>query len=152
MKQVSDVLLCVFGDLQLVDQLNVVKDLFLVGFLQLAEDVIFEVTKLSVALLDLLDDGALGLLELGLLLAHDDTEALLFETLLFDREVDHIDLGGDLGRVVRVADPRRDEKPELLVVDGLVVANLDLEVAAYLDEGLVEQVVQGWVKLLTNVL
>jgi len=148
----GNIFLSLLCRLQGLDEGHVLKERDF-GLLELGKDFIFKRFELVLALLDLVDQLILVLLKRGLLFLHDDTETLLLKTLLLNGEVDNVDLGGDLGRVVWVAHSCRDVQHELRVVCHQVVADLDLQLGAdSLEEGLVEDVVKGGVERLHDVL
>lgn len=74
------------------DQLNVFekRDLRLLKFL---EDFVFKSLEFVLTRLNLVDELVFVLLNCGLFHLDDDSETLFLETLLLDREVDHVDLG-----------------------------------------------------------
>jgi hypothetical protein len=90
------------------------------------EDHVFELHEFVLVGSDGHDQAVFVLLELGLLVADHNAEQLGLEALLFDREVDDVRFGGDLGRIVRVAQLGRHVEAEVLVVLDLAVTQLQI--------------------------
>ena len=96
--------------------------------LKLGKNFVLKLLEGVLTRLNFVDKLALGLFERRLLLLDHDSQALLFETLLLDGEVNDVDLGRDLGRVVRIGHSRGDVHLEFGIVLDLTVADLDLDV------------------------
>ena len=81
-----------------------------------------------------------------------DGKVSLLCTLLFDSEVDDGALCGDLWRIVWVAEFGGDVEAEIIVVLNFLVSQSDDWGTTYLDDGLVEDGIQGGVEFLMHIL
>ena len=86
-------------------------------------------------ILDFVDQLTLVLLESWLLFLNYNTEALFFETLLFNREIDHVDLCGNLWCIVWVRYSSSDIQLEFWVVSHFGITYFDSKIiSTLLDE------------------
>ena len=120
--------------------------------MQSRKNIVLKTFEFCLTALDLIDERVLVGFKSWLLFLDDNTEALLLETLLLDREVDDVDLGRNLRSVVRIAHPSGDVQLEFLVIGYFTVSKFHHELVTEFDCCLIEQVIERRVKNLEDIL
>lgn len=126
LKGFFDVDLSLFGDIQGVNKLNIIKNCLGLDIIQKLKNFILKISDLLLVLFNLLNLLTTLGLNFRLLRLDDNLEALIFKTILLDLEVDHSDLGRYFRSVMRVAVSSGDVELELRRPFNLFLSDLNV--------------------------
>ena len=139
------------GVVERVDELDVVQQRAR-GVGEQIQKLVLQLGDGALAGGDFLHQVVLLPVEIGALLLYDDVEQLRLQSLFLHREVYDGHLRAHLGGVVRVVQLRGEVQLEVGRVVHLLVAELDRQRVAFLDEGLAQHGLEDGVDLLLHVL